>query len=313
MRTGDLPHVVGRHLAPARLLRSARAAWAAPSSLTLRARARYSRRPVTGDAPVVVSMTSYGHRLRTVHLALESIAGGRERPRRLILWLDDPGTVAHPPPALARLRARGLEILPTPDWGPHKKYYPYAASAPHHTLPLVTADDDVLYGWRWLSSLLARHRQHPGDVIAHRAHRVVLAEGRLAPYAQWADLRRDEAGPRTFATGHSGVLYPPAMLDALREAGTAFTGCAPYADDVWLHAMALRSGTTVRPVTDGLTTFRSVPHTQRGGLRVRNVLGGGNDRQLAATYRPDEVGLLWRDQLRADDITRPGSARPPSG
>lgn len=255
MRTGDLPHVVGRHLAPARLLRSARAAWATPSSLTLRVRARYSRRPLTGDAPVVVSMTSYGHRLRTVHLALESIGGGRERPRRLILWLDDADAVAHPPAALARLQRRGLEILPTSDWGPHKKYYPYAASLPRHTLPLVTADDDVLYGWRWLSGLLARHRQHPGDVVAHRAHRIVLVRGCIAPYAQWSDLRRDEAGPRTFATGHSGVLYPPAMLDALREAGTSFTGCAPYADDVWLHATALRSGTTVRPVTDGLTTF----------------------------------------------------------
>lgn len=297
MRTGDLSRLVGRHLSPARLMHSASAAWAAPSSLTLRARAVVSRLPLTGDAPVVVSMTTYGHRIRTVHLALESIGGGRERPRRLILWLDDHDVVTHPPASLARLRERGLEILPTTDWGPHKKYYPYVASLPKHKVPLITADDDVLYGWRWLSGLMARHRDHPGDVIAHRAHRIVLERGHIAPYVHWQDLDRDEAGPRTFATGHSGVLYPPAMLDALRDAGTAFTACAPHADDVWLHAMALRSDTTVRPVTSGLTTYRSVPGTQLNGLRRRNVLGGGNDRQIAATYRPDEVALMWRDQL----------------
>lgn len=242
-------------------------------------------------------MTSYGNRLRTVHLALESIGGGRERPKRLLLWLDDPPAVTKPPPSLTRLQERGLEILPTPDWGPHKKYYPYAASLPRHIMPLVTADDDVLYGWRWLSGLMARHRDHPDDVIAHRAHRIVLVGGHVAPYAHWEELDPDEAGPRTFATGHSGVLYPPAMLDALREAGTAFTSCAPHADDVWLHAMALRSGTTVRPVANGLTTYRSVPGTQLDGLRRKNVLGGGNDRQIAATYRAAEVALMWQDQL----------------
>ena len=43
------------------------------------------------------------------------------------------------------------------------------------------------------------------------------------------------------------------MADALHELGTAFTACAPMADDVWLHAVALRHGTGVRPVRDGRT------------------------------------------------------------
>ena len=296
MRNPPLRRLVGRLASPAHLLGRARGAFAAPSTATLRIRARWSRTPLVGDAPVVVSMTSYGRRLRTVHLALESIGGGRVRPARLILWLEDEAVVADPPPTLARLVARGLEIKPTPNWGPHKKYYPYAASLPRHRLPLVTADDDVLYGWRWLALLLERHRHHPHDVIAHRAHRVVLEEGRIAPYAAWENVDPGEAGPRTFATGTSGVLYPPTMLDALREAGTAFSACAPRADDVWLHATAVRSGVTVRPVSDGLTVYRGVPGAGLGGLRAGNVLRGGNDEQIAATYGPEEVALLWDDQ-----------------
>lgn len=66
-----------------------------------------------------------------------------------------------------------------------------------------------------------------------------------------------------------------------------------------MHVNALRAGITVRPVSDGLTTYRSVPRTGWSGLRSQNVLGGGNDKQIAATYRPGEVELLWRDQLAA--------------
>lgn len=299
MRIRELAHLVTRSLSPARVRRRLATAVAVPGPLTLRVRARWSRTSLTGTAPVAVSLTSYGKRIDTVHHTLESIAGGRVRPRRVVLWLEDGRVVQDPPPALARMQRRGLEIRHTEDWGPHKKYYPYAASIDRHEVPLVTADDDVLYGYRWLAFLVQAHRRHPDDVIAHRAHRIVLHDGRIAPYAQWEDVAPGEAGTRTFATGNSGVLYPPAMLDALREAGTAFTDCAPRADDVWLHATALRTGTTVRPCHDGLTTYRSAPSGGTGGLRTANIFGGGNDEQIAATYSEEEVALLWADQVRA--------------
>lgn len=295
MRLRGMSTYILRTLSPQRLLRRARAALSTPSLLTLLVRSRFSRVSLTGAAPVVVSLTSYGPRIRRVHLTLESFAGGRVRPQRVILWLEDRSVVDDPPPRLRRMVQRGLEIRHTEDWGPHKKYYPYAASLERHGMPLVTADDDVLYGYRWLSRLVQRHREHPEDVIAHRAHRVALKDGRILPYFRWQDLDPDEAGPRTFATGHSGVLYPPAMLDALREAGTGFTRCAPRADDIWLHAVALRAGITVRPVDDGLTTYRSAPGAGVG-LAGQNVWSGANDRQIAATYTPKDVELMWRDQ-----------------
>lgn len=298
--TGNLVRVATRALNPARLRGSLRTIGSTPSAISLRVANRTSQAPVVGEAPVVVSLTSYGQRLRVVHLAIESIAGGRVRPQRLILWTEEESIVTDPPAPLARLRHRGLEILPTTDWGPHKKYYPYAASLEHHELPLVTADDDVCYGRRWLELLLAAHADHPANVIAHRAHRITLVDGRILPYAQWESPDRGETGPRIFATGISGVLYPPRVLDTLREAGTAFTECAPFADDVWLHANTLRSGTSARPVFDGATTYRSVPGTSLGGLRAKNVLAGGNDAQIQATYRAEDVQLMWDDQCAAD-------------
>ncbi|WP_344122224.1 hypothetical protein [Kocuria aegyptia] len=82
---------------------------------------------------------------------MEAIARGSVRPQRLILWLADAEVVAHPPAPLARLVERGLEIRHAADWGPHKKYYPYACSQADHELPLVTAEtmcSTARPGWR---------------------------------------------------------------------------------------------------------------------------------------------------------------------
>ena len=49
------------------------------------------RKMVTSERGVaVVSLTTHGHRLDTVAIAIESIAIGTTRPRRMILWLEEP-------------------------------------------------------------------------------------------------------------------------------------------------------------------------------------------------------------------------------
>ena len=87
------------------------------------------------------------------------------------------------------------------------------------------------------------------------------------------------------------------LLESLRERGTAFLELAPRADDVWLHAVALRHGTGVRPVRDGRTAYRPIPRTPFRGLSTRNVLRGGNDMQIAATYSASDVEELERARV----------------
>ena len=109
---------------------------------------------VVSPAGPVVSMTSYGNRIRTVYLTIESIGQGDVLPSRLILWLDDRSQFDHLLPSLIRLKHRGLEVKFCPNYGPHKKYYPYVESHGSFNVPLVTADDDVLYPKDWLKCLL---------------------------------------------------------------------------------------------------------------------------------------------------------------
>ena len=294
-----------------RLVRKkARRLWSHVWLAGLRVRNRLSSAPVLGQVPVVVSLTSYGARVDTVAYAVESIAAGRVRPRRLILWLDDAARYQTRPAALRRLESRGLEILLTTDWGPHKKYFPALPIASAASLPLVTADDDILYPRFWLTRLWAAAQRAPDIIHCYRAH-VVLTDGdRIAPYGAWLRRRDTLASVANFATSGSGVYYPPAMVQALLSRGTDFTERAPRADDIWLNWVALRSGIPIRQLATMPRDFRSLPGTQVQALAQENVVGGGNDRLIASLYEPGDVATLSR-ALTEENRARSGS--PPVG
>ena len=253
-----------------------------------------SRAPVTAPDGPVVSLTSYSKRVDQVHLAIESIARGSQKPSRLVLWLDEPERLANPPRALRRLVARGLEIRETPNYGPHKKYYPYVAGIAHHSVPLVTSDDDTMYPKGWLASLVRAHRRDPDLVVAHRVNLIEVRDGAIAPYASWKRASSTSLSPRNFAVGVRGILYPPAFLDVLREQGSGFEDVAPRADDVWLHMNLIRSGRLVRPILE-LPAEDFLPVRGGGkvaGLWASNIDSGGNDEQIRRTYAPAEISVI---------------------
>ena len=260
----------------------------------LQSRNLLSRSSVLDPAGPVVSLTTFGRRARFVHLAIESIARGDLRPSRLVLWLDEEeGLLENLPAPLTRLQKRGLEIHQSPNCGPHKKYWNHVQSLDRHERPLATADDDQMYPRRWLASLVEASAEDPGRIVAHRAHYVVVGETGIEAYRTWPSASSALVSPRNFGLGVGGVLYPPAFLDQLRQAGDAFRSVTPRADDVWLHAQALRGGWRVR-VLDELPESEFLPIRGTGvkGLQETNVGHGGNDTQIASTYTDADLALL---------------------
>jgi hypothetical protein len=229
-----------------------------------------STRSIVGDGGANVSLTTYGKRTATVWKTIETIGSGTVRPRRLILWLDDAAAVANPPTPLRRLVSRGLEIRLCHDYGPHKKYFPYVqeilSSEPSTTL--VTVDDDAYYPPTWLEELLAAHR--PDEVTAFRAR--VRGAG---PYGSWPTCKSREPSPRVFATGVSGVAYPPRLLRTLRDRGDEFIEVCPRADDFWLHYAAVATGVPIRQVRESAALWWEMPIASNCGLWDRN--GTAND------------------------------------
>lgn len=249
--------------------------------------------PVTGDADAIVSLTTYGPRVRLVFLTIESIARGTIRPKRLILWLDDPGTVADPPPELRRLVRRGLEVLLTEDIGSHKKYFPTLDAAISTGVSrLITVDDDMLYPKWWLERLMAAAAEDPSAIVAYRARRVLLTDQGFAPWDDWPLCDSATASPLNFAIGEAGVGYPQAVLQALRERGRGFLATAPRVDDIWLHSTAVSIGVPTRQVTSRALHPLVVPGSQVVALAHSNIDGGGNDTALQANYRDESLVLL---------------------
>lgn len=279
---GGLPRVTERALLRARQLVRMSELWR--GSLA-------SQRPAVAPGGPVVSLTSFGVRARTVAFTIESIARGERLPSRLLVWLDEPGLLELPPPMLRRLQRRGVEVLPTQNWGPHKKYYPFVASQDTFDVPLVTADDDVLYPADWLSKLWERYLADTESVHCHRARVATLSQGRFDPYASWRECATDAPSHLHFSIGMAGVLLPPRLLQALKRSGSAFEATCPRTDDIWLNLHAQRIGARVRQARAEPSYFMLLPGTQKVGLLHANV-EGGNDAALAAVYEPADLARL---------------------
>ena len=264
-------------------------------------------RSIVGDAPAVVCLTSYGDRIKNVHYTILTIANGVSRPKRIILWISnsDANLVT---PALRFLQRRGLEISLSEDYGSHKKYYPYCASlsaTQFAEFPLVTADDDVLYQRTWLRDLVDAANVEPFPVIvAHRAHRMKLEQGAIAPYLSW-DLECGTVRPSyaNVATGVGGILYPTEFaVEVGRAWTTEFMQAAPTTDDLWLHSRAILLQVPTKQVNP--MSARVVEH-HPGIPRLMdlNVAGGNNDVTIRQIYSSEMISII-RMAIDSDDELR---------
>lgn len=240
-----------------------------------------------GNSPLIVSLTTYGKRLRDVATTVESIMQGSLKPSAILLHISDELHDMPLPIVLQRQQQRGLQVVYCHDIGPFTKLVPALRSFPDATI--ITIDDDALYAPDLVENLVALHRQYPTDIIANRVHLITLdAKGRPKKYRQWQrNANPEEPSPRVFLTGFGGVLYPPHCLppETLDEA--VFTRLCPRADDVWFYAMALLHGTPIRkgfthsPIGEDLIINRNVQLT---ALRRLNNHSSqvNNDTQLEA-------------------------------
>lgn len=264
--------------------------------LRLELRNRFGRASATdATASAVVTMTTHGARIARAYLAIESIARGRMRPKRLILWIDDPELAEDLPAAIRRLQRRGLEVRLTTNYKVHTKYYPYVLAHADEELPLVTSDDDIVYPEDWLERILAAHQAYPTDVLAYRAHRMSVTDGAIDPYASWQPAAGAGASSGNFGTSVSGQLFPPSLQRVARDQGERFRDVSPDNDDIWLHALAVENGLRVRLVDGSSRMFPFVPRTQQGGLYLTNYFEGANDRQISAAYSADAVRRIEDD------------------
>ncbi|QPK83489.1 glycosyltransferase [Corynebacterium qintianiae] len=250
--------------------------------------------PQEGDT--VVSLTTHGDRMSASVASIASLLMGTEL-LPVFLWLDRVDFESEWPEGLRGLVDRGLQVRCSDGaFGPHTKYFGTFAQFAGTDTRVITVDDDMMYPRWFAQKLLNASDADPGLIVAYRAHEITFRGDQLDLYRRWKAVYTTAPSHRHFATGVSGVAYPPSMVEYVARQGTGFIGHAPKADDVWLNACALRSNHMVRQVFPHPREFSIVPGSQRTALVRGNLGGGGNDVQIAATYTHEDVARL----LRAD-------------
>lgn len=195
------------------------------------------------EQKLIVSLTSFGERINSVHIAIESLMRQSLMADEIILWLSEDEFSHKALPQVLKLQEkRGLTIRFTKDVGSYKKLVPALKSYPDALI--VTTDDDFMYPLNHLDRLYKAWLKDPNHIHCCRAHFMGFSgEGDLLPYNEWEnDLSYPEPSALVFPTGCAGILYFPGCFDTDVSDEKLFLELCPSADDIWFKYMSLLKG-----------------------------------------------------------------------
>ena len=238
---------------------------------------------------IIVSLTTYGARFYDVYLTIESIMQGTIKPNRIVLWVSEELKSTTLPIVLARQIERGLEIRYRRDLRSFTKLLYSLKEFPDATI--VTIDDDVIYNYDFLETLVNTHNAHPGMICANMIKPITKEfVGQHLVYARipLAD-KYETISDKYIVEGYAGVLYPPKALHSEVFNEEVFMEISKYADDIWFSAMAMlqhTQGIYAYPHLDFFSRYISNDEVQSVGLK--NINKGKmnlDDVQLNAVFK----------------------------
>ena len=137
------------------------------------------------DVKIIVSLTSFPERMEDIQYTLYSLLNQEFKPDELILWLSQeefPNKEKDLPQVVLKFRENGLQIKWCENLYSYKKLIPTLKEYKNTNCIIVTADDDIYYEKNWLLELYKSHLKEPNCIICHRAHKIKLEKGNIAPY-----------------------------------------------------------------------------------------------------------------------------------
>lgn len=246
---------------------------------------------------LIASLTTYGDRISSVHIAIESLLQQTLKPNRIILWLSkDEFNDENLPETIKAMCKRGLEVKYCEDYKSYKKLLPSLMAYPDATI--ITFDDDIVYPTDLIEQLYNTHLQYPQDIICARCHKITFDDnGNIAPYKTWEwEAEATTADSTTFPTGGAGCLYPSGCFHKDVTDYDKIKHLSPYADDVWFKFMTLLNNRNSRrgyKYNDFEAKFYYFNFTT-DRLMLYNYEQDGNDKQIKNMLEayPEALSLL---------------------
>ena len=226
---------------------------------------------IDADSNIIVSITSFPDRIKTVWIAVASLLNQTKKPYKVILWLAEeqfPGREI--PKSLLRLRERGLEICFGEDLKPHKKYFYTMQKYPEYFV--ITADDDIFYPENHIEQLWKSYTAHPDTIICQWSHLIGIDEqGEFQPYNSWTNNHISKPLYRTLAVGCNGILYPPGSIPKEAFAQEDIIRNALFTDDLWLKCMEIKNGRKTVNCNETILIYFNILSARKSGLWKRNT------------------------------------------
>lgn len=164
-----------------------------------------------------------------------------------------------------------IEVCWTKNTGPYRKLIPALKSADQDDI-IITADDDIIYGEKWLESLLLASKANPDMIIAARAREIKRNFlGIQKSYMHWPIITEDRILKKDFIVTHGGgTLFKKKFIRHDFLDNENFTNVCPTTDDLWFSMLANKSGSNVYVCTAALKELFFISHDE--GLVDHNTL-----------------------------------------
>ena len=247
--------------------------------------------PKSGEVPLIVSLTTYSHRINDVYLVVESMLRQSVLPNRIILWLDeDEFSGDMLPVLLKKQRQRGLEIMYCKNIRSYKKIIPTLQLT--KDCNIITVDDDIIYPYDFIERFLLAYQKNK-NCVYYYCGRIILHDGnRFKSYNKWPMVESSTELFDVLPTGAGGVFYPAGCFDDRVTDESLFMDLCPHADDVWLRVMTMLKGYKCRKIEFSGSFNNYFAHIWRGqdiALSNRNYFNNANDTQVCAAFDRFEI------------------------
>ena len=191
-----------------------------------------SRKKHTLNKELIISLTSYSERFKTLPLVLNSLQNQTISPDNIELWVEEDDKPLLPK-KIYKFKGVNIKICENGLFA-YKKIIPSLKENDDRFI--ATFDDDIIYPDNSLEALIKKSKEFPNYIIANRVHKIKLKDYLPDEYNNWQKNFTDD-NDLNFFTGAGGVLYPPKCFykDILDE--RSIMELCPSNDDIWLNWM----------------------------------------------------------------------------
>ena len=181
---------------------------------------------------IIVSLTSYKHRLKKLNLVLESIFNNTMKPSKIVLSLYKDDILFLTQYLKDMISNKSIELIVTDiDLKSHNKYFHVMKK--YRDYAIITIDDDIIITNDLIETLYNSYLKYPNCIHSRSVDKIITDNNNeVLSYSKWLKQYTFELNPSfyLFAESGRGTLFPPNILNISDENIDEIFKCITAAD-----------------------------------------------------------------------------------